>query len=87
MVRLAQHEGWSVHCLATPAAVEHFLDVTRLAELTGHPVRSTYRTSEREALPWADTIVVAPATYNTINKWAAGSPITTSSPSSPSSPI
>lgn len=72
MVTLAQHEGWSVYCLATPAAVEHFLDVAELAELTGHPVRSTYRTSEGDALPKADAIVVAPATYNTINKWAAG---------------
>lgn len=72
MVKLAQAEGWSVYCLATPAAVEHFLDVTALAELTGHPVRTTYRTSDDEALPRADAIVVAPATYNTINKWAAG---------------
>ncbi|MGH3829294.1 MAG: flavoprotein [Pseudonocardiaceae bacterium] len=72
MVQLAQNEGWSVHCLATPAAVEHFLDVAQLAELTGHPVRATYRASDGEALPTADAIVVAPATYNTINKWAAG---------------
>lgn len=72
MVTLAQREGWSVHCLATPAAVEHFLDVTALAELTGHPVRSTYRNPESEALPRAEAIIVAPATYNTINKWAAG---------------
>lgn len=43
MVRLAQAEGWSVHCLATPAAVEHFLDVPAVAELSGHPVRTTYR--------------------------------------------
>jgi Flavoprotein len=72
MVTLAQREGWAVYCLATPAAVEHFLDVTQLAELTGHPVWSTYRTSDCESLPRADAIVVAPATYNTINKWAAG---------------
>jgi Flavoprotein len=72
MVTLAQHQGWSVYCLATPAAVEHFLDVARLADVTGHPVRSTYRTSQHESLPRADAIVVAPATYNTINKWAAG---------------
>ncbi len=72
MVRLAQNEGWSVYCLATPAAVEHFLDVAALAELTGHPVRSAYRTSDGEALPRAEAIIVAPATYNTINKWASG---------------
>lgn len=72
MVELSHAEGWSVYCLATPAAVEYFVDVPTLAELTGHPVRTTYRTSDDEALPRADAIIVAPATYNTINKWAAG---------------
>jgi phosphopantothenoylcysteine synthetase/decarboxylase len=72
MVQLAQDAGWSVHCLATAAAVEYFLDVPALAELTGHPVRTTYRTSGDDRLPRADAVVVAPATYNTINKWAAG---------------
>ncbi|MGH3776205.1 MAG: flavoprotein [Pseudonocardiaceae bacterium] len=72
MVNLARGAGWSVYCLATPAAVEYFLDVPALSALTGHPVRTTYRTCEGEALPRADAIVVAPATYNTINKWAAG---------------
>lgn len=72
MVNLARTAGWSVYCLATPAAVEYFLDVPALTALTGHPVRTTYRTSPSESLPRADAIVVAPATYNTINKWAAG---------------
>ncbi|MGH3815417.1 MAG: flavoprotein [Pseudonocardiaceae bacterium] len=72
MVNLARAAGWSVYCLATPAAVEYFLDVPALTALTGHPVRTTYRASEDESLPRADAIVVAPATYNTINKWAAG---------------
>lgn len=72
MVRLAQAEGWSVHCLATPAAVRYFLDVPALTELTGHPVRTTYRGRDEESLPRADATIVAPATYNTINKWAGG---------------
>ncbi|MGH3806395.1 MAG: flavoprotein [Pseudonocardiaceae bacterium] len=72
MVNLAGIAGWLVYCLATPAAVEYFLDVPALTALTGHPVRTTYRTSDDESLPRADAIVVAPATYNTINKWAAG---------------
>lgn len=33
MVRLAQERGWSVHCIATPAAVEYFLDGEALASL------------------------------------------------------
>lgn len=61
-----------MYCLATPAAVEYFLDVPGLTVLTGHSVRSTYRTPSEEPLPRADAIIVAPATYNTINKWAAG---------------
>lgn len=72
IVKLAQGEGWSVYCIATPSAVEHFLDLPALAELTGHQVRTTYRKPGDEQLPRADAIVVAPATYNTINKWAAG---------------
>jgi hypothetical protein len=40
--------------------------------LTGHPVRSQYANpvAPRSLIP--DAILVAPATYNTINKWALG---------------
>ena len=72
MVTLAQHEGWSVYCVATPAAVEHFLDIPSLETATGHQVRTTYRKPGDEPLPPADGVIVAPATYNTINKWSAG---------------
>lgn len=71
-VALAQDEGWDVCPIATPSAVHHFLDLLALEQLAGHRVRSDYRTSGDEPLPRADAIVVAPATYNTINKWAAG---------------
>ena len=44
-----------------------------LAERTGHPVRHDYKLpSEPDVLPEPDAIVVAPATFNTLNKWAAG---------------
>ena len=72
MVALAHAEGWSVYCIATPAAVEHFLDIPALERATGHQVRTTYRRPGDEPPPKADGIIVAPATYNTINKWAAG---------------
>src|SRR2546422_414111 len=50
-----------------------FIDAARLAELTGQPVRSAFRMpGEPDELPGADVVVVAPATFNTINKWAAG---------------
>jgi len=71
-VSLAQDEGWDVCPIATPSAVRHFLDIPALEKLTGHQVHSDYRASGDESLPRADAIAVAPATYNTINKWAAG---------------
>ncbi|MCM3886789.1 flavoprotein [Frankia sp. R82] len=71
-VEATQVAGWDVCVVATPAALG-FLDVERLAELTGHPVRSHYkRPGEPDVLPPADAFVVAPATFNTINKIAAG---------------
>ncbi len=65
-------QGWDVCVIATPSA-EKFIDPGRLAELTGHPVRSGYkRPEEPDILPPADAFAVAPATFNTINKVAAG---------------
>ncbi len=72
LIRLAQEAGWDTCCIATPAAVEHFLDIPALEKVTGHQVRHAYRNPGDESFPSADAVVVAPATYNTINKWAAG---------------
>lgn len=39
----------------------------------GHPVRSDYRQpDDPDVLPSPDAIAVTPATFNKINKWAAG---------------
>ena len=44
-----------------------------LAELSGHPVRSAYkRPGEPDVLPPAQAMAVVPATFDMINKWAAG---------------
>ena len=69
--KLARDRGWSIQVIATPAALE-FFDAAAIEDLTGNPVRSQYRKpgSPRSAI--ADAIIVAPATYNTINKWAQG---------------
>jgi len=69
LVKQAHDKGWTVCLIATPSGRE-FLDVPALEELTGRPVRSQY--GEPAKLPHADAVIVAPATYNTINKWAAG---------------
>lgn len=72
LVELALAQGWDVCCIVTPSA-RNFVDLGRLEELTGHPVRSEYKKpDEPDVLPPPDAIVVAPASFNTINKWAAG---------------
>lgn len=71
LVVLAQQRGWDVSVVSTPSALG-FVDVRALEAQTGHPVRSQYRKPDEPRAPLADAIVVAPATYNTINKWAAG---------------
>lgn len=71
LVKLACDRGWTVQVIATPAALR-FFDADAIEELTGNPVRSQYRKpgEPRSKIPAA--IIVAPATYNTINKWAQG---------------
>lgn len=72
LVTLAHEDGWDVCVVTTPLA-RRFVDTDRLAELTGHPVRSEYKHPEEpDVLPPPDGIIVAPATVNTINKWGAG---------------
>lgn len=72
LVKAAQGRGWDVWAVPTPAGWG-FVDELSLPELTGHPVRHWYRKpGEPGKLPPADAVIVAPATYNTINKWAAG---------------
>jgi hypothetical protein len=71
LVREAVARGWTVQVIATPSALP-FLEVETLAALSGRPVRSQYGKpgDPRSLLP--DAIVVAPATFNTINQWALG---------------
>jgi len=72
IIRAAQQDGWDVCLLATPSATR-FLDSPALEQLTGHPVRSSYKApGEPDVLPDPDAVIVAPATVNTINKWALG---------------
>lgn len=65
-------QGWDTCVILTPSAL-NFGDPTRLAEVTGHPARSDYkRPEEPDVLPVPDAFVVAPCTFNTVGKWAAG---------------
>jgi phosphopantothenoylcysteine synthetase/decarboxylase len=72
LIRLAQDDEWDVCLIATPSALK-FFDAPAMAKLTGHPVRSQYKEPEApDALPAPNAVIVAPATVNTINKWAVG---------------
>jgi phosphopantothenoylcysteine synthetase/decarboxylase len=71
-IELAQDAGWLVRVVATPMS-DRFIDADRLAALTGDRVRTGFRMpDEPDELASADAVVVAPATFNTVNKWAAG---------------
>jgi hypothetical protein len=71
-VTFAQDHGWDVCVVATPSGMK-FLDPSRLADLTGHPVRCDYKQpDDPDVLPPPDAFIIAPATFNTINKLAAG---------------
>jgi phosphopantothenoylcysteine synthetase/decarboxylase len=72
LVVLGQRRGWELAVIASPDALQ-FLDVEGLERATGHPVRSLWRRpDEPSSVPDADAVVVAPATFNTLNKWVAG---------------
>ncbi|MBT2420803.1 flavoprotein [Streptomyces sp. ISL-22] len=72
LITAAQGRHWDVGVIATPQGLG-FLDVEAIEALTGYPIRSAWRTpGESRPLPPADAIAVAPASFNTINKWAAG---------------
>lgn len=66
-------QGWDTCVILTPAALR-FADTATLANLTGHPVRADYKAPEDpDVLPFPPAaFVVAPATFNTVNKWTAG---------------
>lgn len=72
LVDLAHERGWDV-CVVTTPDGRKFVDAAALKAQTGHPVRSTYKNpGDDDVLPPPDAIIVAPATVNTVNKWAAG---------------
>ncbi|WP_030058436.1 MULTISPECIES: flavoprotein [Streptomyces] len=72
LIAAAQAEGWEVGVVATPQAMG-FIDVDAITAQTGYPIRSAWRKpGEPRPLPDPDAIVVSPATFNTVNKWALG---------------
>ncbi|WP_312866527.1 flavoprotein [Streptomyces boluensis] len=72
LITAAQARNWDVGVIATPQGLG-FLDAAAVEARTGYPVRSAWRApGDPRPLPDPDAIAVAPATFNTVNKWAAG---------------
>ena len=73
LVSAAQTHSWTTAVTATPNSI-NFIDVSAIEQLTGAAVRSSYQASsgDRRSLPAADALIIAPATYNSINKIALG---------------
>jgi phosphopantothenoylcysteine decarboxylase len=72
LVTALSSEGWSVCVIATPTAAS-WIDLDAVAAHTGCLTQVHARSPrEQESLPRADAVVVAPITFNSINKWAAG---------------
>jgi len=63
---------WDTCVITTPEG-SRFFDLGRIADVTGHPVRTSFKDPDAlDILPAANAFAAAPATFNTINKWAAG---------------
>ncbi|SOB85497.1 flavoprotein [Streptomyces sp. 1331.2] len=72
LIAAAQAEGWQVGVVATPQAMG-FIDAEAITAQTGYPIRSAWRRpGAPRPLPDPEAIVVSPATFNTVNKWALG---------------
>jgi len=77
LVRLFIKEGAHVRVIMTPDA-EEFVTPLTLSTLSKNPVYSTFADDEKnwnnhvEVAEWADLMVIAPATANTISKMVSG---------------
>ncbi|MET8566156.1 flavoprotein [Streptomyces flaveolus] len=77
-IRAAQARGWTVCLVLTPSAHRWASEdgdgeLEALQTLTGHPIRHQYKLpSQADVLPDPDALLAAPATLNTLTKWADG---------------
>lgn len=71
-IRIEQASGWEVCVIATERA-RHWFDADEVEAASGHPIQSRMRHfGEPLFEPLGDKIVIAPASFNTINKIAIG---------------
>lgn len=67
----AASAGWQVNVTATMAALP-WLDEAKIADATGQQLRNEQRPPDQPKPPRPAAVLVSPATFNTINKMAAG---------------
>ncbi len=74
VIGMLRNRGWDVCLGLTPTAARWLREeLPELEQATGHPVRSEYkRPGEPDVWPRADAILLAPASFNTLNHWALG---------------
>ncbi|MFJ5262222.1 flavoprotein [Streptomyces sp. NPDC088387] len=73
LITAARKRDWEVGVIATPVATGGFFDIAAVEAQTGRRIRSAWRSpGDPRPFPPPDAVVVAPATFNTVNKWAAG---------------
>ncbi|MEU3607110.1 flavoprotein [Streptomyces sp. NPDC035033] len=74
VIEEAQADGWDVCLGLTPTAARWLHEsLDGLAALTGRPVRWDHRfPGQPDVWPKPDAVLVAPATFNTVNSWALG---------------
>jgi phosphopantothenoylcysteine decarboxylase/phosphopantothenate--cysteine ligase len=78
LIRILRRAGACVRCAMTPAA-EEFVSPLVLQTLTGHPVRTDLFDASQEGeidhialADWAELVILAPATANTLAKLSGG---------------
>lgn len=72
LVQALQGHDWQVTVLPTPTGAD-FHDPARLEEVTGDPVRVTFRRpGQGTPLPLADAVLACTLTFNSTNKFAQG---------------
>lgn len=75
LITIAHRAGWSAAVTATPSALP-FLESAAIKTMTGDLPRTGFETpsddDQKRAVRKADAVIIAPATYNSINKLANG---------------
>jgi phosphopantothenoylcysteine decarboxylase len=72
LLQLLRRRGWQPCLILTPTAAS-WVRASHMSEIADCPVRVERRQpGEEDSLPRADAVLVAPLTFNTANKWAAG---------------